>query len=148
LATRADAARLLDVQRRAFLGEAAIYGEYGLPPLKDSLMDVERAMSDKTVLKAERQGMLIGSVQAWMEGGACWVARLSVDPDCQNVGVGSKLMASVEERFPQAKRFQLSTGHLSMRNLYLYEKLGYREYQREPQTNKVILIYLRKERTP
>ncbi len=40
--------------------------------------------------------------------------------------------------------FELFTGHLSGKNLYLYEKSGYREFRRERVSVNLELIYLEK----
>jgi hypothetical protein len=37
-------------------------------------------------------------------------------------------MISIEEIVESAKRFELFTGHQSIKNIYLYQKLGYREF--------------------
>jgi len=51
---------------------------------------------------------------------------------------------AIEQEFPAAARFELFTGHKSARNLYLYQKLGYRIFHRTTQTAKVDLVYLQK----
>jgi hypothetical protein len=38
------------------------------------------------------------------------------------------LMISFEGIVESAKRFELFTGHKSIKNIYLYQKLGYREF--------------------
>ena len=39
-------------------------------------------------------------------------------------------MNAIEQHFKIADRYELFTGHKSARNLYLYQKLGYREFKR------------------
>jgi hypothetical protein len=53
-------------------------------------------------------------------------------------------MREIEARFPGARRFELFTGHLSKRNLYLYRKLGYRPVRREPVSEKLTMVFLEK----
>jgi hypothetical protein len=43
-------------------------------------------------------------------------------------------------------RYELFTGHRSARNLYLYRKLGYREFKRIPVNESIILVFLEKYR--
>jgi PPOX class probable F420-dependent enzyme len=47
------------------------------------------------------------------------------------------------ERYPA---YELFTGHRSARNLYLYRKLGYREFKRVPVNDWIILVSLEKYR--
>ncbi len=79
-----------------------------------------------------------------MEQGICCIGRLIVHPAYQNQGLGTKLMGEIESRFPNAQRYELFTGHLSERNLYLYQKLGYRPVRREPVSEKLAMVFLEK----
>jgi|GEM_PF-2153447 hypothetical protein len=53
-------------------------------------------------------------------------------------------MGEIEGSFPQAQCFALFTGHLSERNLYLYDKLGYRQVRREKVSDKLTMVFLEK----
>ncbi len=69
-----------------------------------------------------------------------------VKPDSQNKGIGTKLMQAIEEYFKMADRYELFTGHRSARNLYLYRKLGYREFKRVTVNDWITLVFLEKSR--
>jgi ribosomal protein S18 acetylase RimI-like enzyme len=69
-----------------------------------------------------------------------------VKPDSQNKGIGTRLMQAIEEHFRMADRYELFTGHRNARNLYLYRKLGYREFKRVPVNDLIILVFLEKYR--
>ena len=43
-------------------------------------------------------------------------------------------------------RAYLEKGHRSARNLYLYRKLGYREFKRVPANDWIVLVFLEKNR--
>src|SRR5215469_8480676 len=43
-------------------------------------------------------------------------------------------------------RYELFTGHRTARNLYLYRKLGYREFKRLPVNDRIVLVFLEKYR--
>ena len=49
-----------------------------------------------------------------------------VHPDFQGRGIGTRLMAAIETRFGEARTWELFTGELSIENIRLYERLGYR----------------------
>jgi hypothetical protein len=53
-------------------------------------------------------------------------------------------MKHLEVFYSQAARFELFTGHKSLRNLYLYKKLGYGEFKRERVNDHLWLVYMEK----
>lgn len=55
-----------------------------------------------------------------------------VRPTYQRHGLGARLLAAIEDAFPEASTFELFTGNLSEGNLRLYRSIGYREFKREP----------------
>lgn len=143
-ATVEDAPEILALQKLAYLSEAAIYDEYGIPPLTQSPEEMRADFERQVYLKAALDGRIIGSVRAHELEGTCFVGRLIVHPDSQNRGTGSRLMEEIEAVFAQARRFELFTGHRSERNLYLYHKLGYRPFRRDRVTAALTLVYLEK----
>ena len=70
-----------------------------------------------------------------------------VEPKLQNKGIGTSLMKFIEAYFgpPDIKRFELFTAHKSIRNLYLYQKLGYREFKGIPVNNGLTMVFMEKE---
>ena len=68
-----------------------------------------------------------------------------VNPDSQNQGIGTRLLHEIEKYFPEAERYKLFTGHKSQRNLYLYQKLGYRPFKRQRINDMLPLVFLEKE---
>lgn len=139
-----DAAELLDLQKRAFLSEAAIYDDHTIPQLTQTLESAESDFPHHIILKATVNGRIVGSVRAQAVGGACRIGRLSVDPGLQNRGVGTRLMCAIEQRFPDAVCYELFTGARSERNLHLYRKLGYRIVREEKGSGKVSFVHLEK----
>lgn len=140
-----DAEEILNLQKLAYQSEAEIYNVYTIPPLTQSIGDIEAEFESQIFLKAlVDETQLIGSVRAHMRHGTCFVGRLIVHPDFQNQGIGTSLMHEIERRFGNAKRFELFTGHLSKRNMYLYQKLGYREFDRKIINKNLELVYLEK----
>jgi len=63
LASKNDANEILELQKSAFLGQAAIYNNYELPPLTQTLESIENEFGEKTFLKAVSNGQVIGSVR-------------------------------------------------------------------------------------
>ena len=139
-----DAAEILALQKLAYHDEAAIYDEFRIPPLTQTLDEMRADLQRQTCLKATIGGRIAGSVRAYLSEGTCFVGRLIVRPDLQNRGIGTRLMNDIERLFSHAARFELFTGHLSERNLYLYRKLGYRPFREERISDALTLVYLEK----
>lgn len=140
----ADAAQILALQKLAYVSEAKLHGDWSLPPLLQTLPQIQAQFADHVFLKARREGLVVGSVRGVMQGHTCLVGRLIVHPDLRRQGLGSRLMAGIEARFTQARRYELFTGHKSAGNLRLYQGLGYREFERRPVNERLTLVFLEK----
>ena len=142
----ADAGEILTVQRAAYLTEAQLYGDPFIQPLVESLDQLRTLLDgDTIILKATRDGRLVGSVRATVQEQTCLIGRLVVVPDLQGEGIGTRLMEAVEaEVAGSVTSLVLFTGHLSAGNLKLYKRLGYAEYRRERVSDQLVLVHLRK----
>jgi ribosomal protein S18 acetylase RimI-like enzyme len=147
VATLADAETILAVQKAAYQSEARIYGDWQIPPLTQTVREMERDIERLVVLKAVLDGDVVGSVRAGLLEGTCHIGRLVVRPDVEGRGIGSRLLREIEARFPTAARFELFTGHRSERNLGLYQRRGYRIFKTEPASPGLTLVHLEKART-
>lgn len=139
-----DAPAILALQQLAYQAEAALYNDYAIAPLTQTLADLQGEFGNKTILKAVIDGRLVGSVRANEHDGTCRIGRLIVHPDLQRRGIGTALMNCIESRFPLATRFELFTGHKSDKNIRFYERLGYFIVRRETVSAALALIYMEK----
>jgi len=64
-----DAAEILVLQKLAYRDEAALYDDYTIPPLSQTLQETERDFKNQLVLKATIDGQIIGSVRAYLKVG-------------------------------------------------------------------------------
>jgi ribosomal protein S18 acetylase RimI-like enzyme len=143
----ADAGELMTVQRAAFLAEGRLNDSFTLPPLTETLADVEEAIrSSHTVVLVARAGhRLVGSVRGVADGGTGHVGRLSVAPDLQGHGIGRRLMIAIEDELAgRVTRYELFTGATSEDNLRLYRALGYEDIGWRPAPAAPGLAYLEK----
>ncbi|MFD0638652.1 GNAT family N-acetyltransferase [Catenulispora yoronensis] len=141
----ADAGEILTLQRAAYATEAQLYNDCHLPALTQTLGELESELEHSHALKAVRDGRIIGAVRVHPEGPVWHIGRLTIAPDVQGQGIGTSLMAEVERQAPsEVERFALFTGHLSVANIRLYERLGYRETRREQLKPGVELVHLDK----
>ena len=144
-ATVDDAEEILHLQKLAYQSEAEIYGDYSIPPLIQSIEEMKAEFEGQVFLKASTDdAKIIGSVRASLRQGTCFIGRLIVCPDFQGRGIGTSLMREIERRFEQARRFELFTGHLSERNIRLYQRLGYQVFRQERVTGSLDLVYMEK----
>lgn len=141
-----DAAEILSLQKLAYQSEAGLNDDWTIPPLTQTLSEIEREFETKVFLKSEYGGRIIGSVRASMDSGTCLIGRLIVHPDFQGKGIGTLLMGKIETVFSHAERFELFTGTKSIDNIRLYKRLGYNECRHEDLSQKVRLVFMEKRR--
>ncbi len=144
-ATISDAKGILALQKLAYRSEAEIYNDFNIPPMVQTLESIEKDFENQVFLKALIDGRIIGSVRAYSKEGICYIGRLIVHPDFQNQGIGTKLMNEIERIFGTCQRFELFTGDESERNLYLYQKLGYKLFKTANITDQTTIVYLEKK---
>jgi ech hydrogenase subunit C len=147
-AEKADAPELLALQKTAYQSEAEIYGDDSLPPLQQTLEEMQQdfARPGQIFLKTVVNGKIIGTMRGYAENDSAFLSRLLVHPYFQGRGIGHRLVAEMEKSFPTVKRFEVFTGQKSERNLAQFRKLGYQEFKTAPFTPAITWVYLQKER--
>ncbi|MGI8721022.1 MAG: GNAT family N-acetyltransferase [Geodermatophilaceae bacterium] len=144
-----DAGELLTLQRAAYASEALIYADPTLPALVQTLPELMAELADGMGHKVTRAGRLIAAVRSRVDGDTVHIGRLTVAPDMQGMGLGTALLTAAESATgPDVTSAELFTGHLSVANLRLYERLGYVEERREDVRDGLTLVYLRKSLLP
>jgi RimJ/RimL family protein N-acetyltransferase len=138
-----DSEEILALQKLAYSSEAKLHGDFQIPPLTESIDELRDKFKTHIFLKATIDDKIVGSVRAFQEEDTCYVGRLMVHPDFQNQGIGTKLLLEVERLF-SCRKFELFTGERSLRNIRLYEKLGYRRFKVERFGDNFALVYLEK----
>lgn len=136
---------ILSLQKEAYLSEAEIYDDYNIPPLQQTDAEIESEFGKGLFLKAESDGRIIGSVRAYEENDVCYIGKLIVKVDHQNLGLGTVLLEAIESRFPSAKVFELFTGTNSKKNLHIYQKKGYLISHKKVITPALTMVFLRKK---
>jgi ribosomal protein S18 acetylase RimI-like enzyme len=149
VATEDDAERILKLQFLCYQGEAELYGDWAIDPLTQTLESLRAELRERHVLVARLGDEVVGSVRGWVDaGGVGRIGRLMVHPRMQRHGLGSRLLSAMERQLgsgPQAvTAYRLFTGHRSIGNLRLYQRLGYRQTQVEEVNSKLSFIVLEK----
>ncbi len=143
-AVKKDAKEILDLQKFAYQSEAKRYNDYTIPPLMQTVGEIHTDFEKQIIIKASNNGIITGSVRAFMREGTCFIGRLIVHPDSQDQGIGTRLMHHIEGLFENAERFELFTGDQSEEALHLYNKLGYTTYNSKDLKTHM-LVFLEKK---
>jgi GNAT superfamily N-acetyltransferase len=129
MATKEDLPAILALQKRAYRTEATRYQDYSIPPLTQTLAELEEECTRSTVLCATVGERIIGSVRARVTGSVNEIGRLMVHPEYRRRGLGRALLRAIERDVSQdprgPRRFELFTGELSYDNIALYQSEGY-----------------------
>ena len=140
-----DLGIILALQYRAFRSEARLLGNEKIPPLMQTLKDLEKEYREGIVLKAvDEVDVIIGSVRAREKDDTLHIAKLMVLPEKQGRGVGTQLLVAVEKACPKP-RYELFTSNVSLKNLKLYEGLGYVRFEEEDMTPELKFVYMEKK---
>ena len=146
IANKDDLNEILKLQKVAYQSEAELNNNYSIQPLMQTMEEIYNEITYKTFFKYTIDNEIIGSVRTEIKNGTCYVGKLIVKPKYQNQGIGSKLLLKIEEYHHDINRFELYTSNKSIRNLYLYNKNGYKEFKREIMTDCIEIIYLVKQK--
>ena len=143
-AEKSDLSQILKLQYIAYQSEAKLHDDYSIPPLKQTLKEIHQEYEKSLFLKAvDESGEIIGSVRAHIDGGTAYIGRLIVHPDRQGQGFGTKLLLAIEQE-SRAARYELFTSSKSVKNLRLYEHLGYVKFKEQAIADELTLVYLEK----
>lgn len=146
-AKKEDLRDIIELQYLAYQSEAEIYNDRNIPPLRQTLKEVESEFDKGIILKAaDENGNIIGSVRAFSENGSVYIGKLIVHPKQQRQGIGTALLSAIEAFYPD-QRYELFTGSKSVQNIALYERLGYKIYASKKIDDNLEFVYLEKRNT-
>ncbi len=147
-ATEEDLKEILALQYIAYQSEAELFQSTDIPPLKQTIGEVLEEFHKGIILKAmDENGSIVGSVRAYSENGTAHIGKLMVHPEMQNRGLGARLLSEIEQQHPN-QRYELFTSTKSIRNIGLYQKLGYTILKVETVTEELQFVYLEKQGIP
>lgn len=143
-AEHTDLSEILKLQKLCYHENAVRYNDFSIPPLMQTLSEIEEELKTNTVLKISDNKNIIGSIRAYENKGTCFIGRVIVHPKYQNKGIGKKLMLAIEEKYSMCNRYELFTGFQVSKNLYFYTSIGYKTFKEDTITNNVTIVYLEK----
>lgn len=139
-----DVKEILELQKLAYISEAEIINDFTIPPLHQTLEEALSEFINQIFLKVKVDNKIVGSVRIYMETGTGYIGKLIVNPNHQNLGIGTKLLYEAEKQFPDAERYELFTGQKSEKNLHIYANNGYRIFKNKKVSEKLTLVFLEK----
>lgn len=145
IAGSSDLHKILELQKEAYRQEAEIYNNFNIQPLTQDIESLKLEWQNGIVLKAEKNGQIIGSARAKLVDNVCKIGKLIVKPDFQNRGIGKQLLQEIEKLFDNCSIYELFTGNKSEKNLTIYRKSGYQDCKEERFDENLKLICLRKQ---
>ena len=143
-AEKTDLVLLLVLQYLAYKSEAELLNDYTIQLLKETLEELEQEFRNGIILKAiNNEGHSIGSVRGHIEGNTLLVGKLIVYPEYQGKGIGTQLLMEIEKVCSQ-QRYGLYTSDKSIKNIRLYEKMGYVKFKEKDIFPDLRLVCLEK----
>jgi ribosomal protein S18 acetylase RimI-like enzyme len=125
LADAGVAARVLELQRRSYAVEARLIGSDRLPPLHESLEELQAC--GETFPGAYVDDRLVAVISWKFDGATIDLHRLAVDPDSFRRGVGAALVRATLRSEPEAQRAIVQTGAANEPAKELYRGEGFAE---------------------
>lgn len=139
-----DLQKILELQYLAYQSEGRLHNNYSIQPLIQTLSEVEQEYRKGTLLKGtNHNGEIIGSIRGYAEGNTLFIGKLIVHPEEQGKGYGGQLLKAIEQIYPNY-RYELYTSNKSIKNLSIYEHMGYCRFKEVPVSTNLKLIYLEK----
>ena len=138
-----DLSLILALQKCAYQSEAKLVGDYSIPPLTQTIEGIAEDFNKGVILKADDNEEIIGSVRVHKIENATYIGKLIVTPLRQNQGIGKALLLAAEKIYPN-KRYELFTSDRSVKNISLYTKAGYCEFNRKPLNQNANIVFMEK----
>jgi GNAT superfamily N-acetyltransferase len=125
LTQREVAAAVLELQRRAYSIEAELIGSDEIPPLRETLEELQA--SEETFLGAYSEGILAGVIAWRVDAAVLDLHRLVVDPERLRAGIGTALVRAALAAEPEAERAIVQTGASNEPAKQFYRREGFEE---------------------
>jgi len=139
-----DASDLIEIQNLGFLEDFSKYGE--CPSYEEPLENMVDMITNAIVYKISVNGKMAGDIIVRKKDeGWYYLRTISVIPEYQNLGIGTRAMGFIEEENPGGAYWLLTTPAGTERNRHFYEKLGYRKIAEHRRSERLTLIEYKKD---
>ena len=123
VADREQARRLLSLQRASYQVEADLIGSDAIPPLHETLADLQA--SSETFFGYHLDAQLVGAISYKRAGSVLDIHRLMVHPSTMRRGIAQALLAHVMAVERGVARLIVATGALNTPARTLYLRQGF-----------------------
>ena len=141
-----DLKEILALQYLAFESEAALFGRRDIPPLVQTISDLkEEFKNNTTFLKLVVDNIIVSSVRIHFDRlkDTVFVGKLMTHPEYRGRGFGTLMLREIENLFPH-KRYELFTSTKSIKNIRLYENVGYKAFTKKAVEKDLELVFMEK----
>ncbi|WP_054706508.1 GNAT family N-acetyltransferase [Bacillus sp. JCM 19041] len=139
----AIAKEILKLQKRAYKVEAELIGFNGIPPLHETL---EQLQQSNEVFFVYMEGEVISGAIAIEYNHTCiHISRVMVDPSSFRKGIARTLLTHVEEQTEEGVPLLVSTGSRNFPAIRLYTSMGYERIGTKDIEEGLSLVLLRKQ---
>lgn len=118
-----------------------------LPPGVKDGSQIENAFQKQTIYSIKDSRELIGGIIIELgESKEYYLQTLWIIPKYQSKKIGHKAVEFIETNHPYAESWILETPKQSKRNIYFYEKHGYKKFDEKSfNDGKIVLVFYRKK---
>ena len=138
------AERVLEIQHAAYAVEARLVGYDAIPPLHETLADLQARRLIFLGVTCDR--MLAGVLGYRREADTVDIDRLAVDPRFFRRGLATRLLRELFVRERDATRFTVSTGFGNQPAVAFYERLGFHQVGFGEPIPGVRIVFLERSR--
>ena len=128
-----DLQDLTAVMKRAFDDDAIRFNsqpEGGGPPGYDTGEFYQKWVPKAKGFKLLYQGQIAGAIIVFInKKDPSYLGNMNIDPKYQDLGLGTKLIQFIEEKYPTVTHWILETPEWATRNHHFYKKNGYSKFK-------------------
>lgn len=140
-----EASIIHEMQIKAFMPLLNKYKDYETSPANQTVEQIEdRINQSYTDYYLIREANIpVGAIRVVKKENKIYrVSPVFILPDYQGRGIAQKVFSMIEDRYSEARIWELATISEEQRNCYLYEKLGYRQKGDTKQINDKMTIVI------
>ncbi|WP_440118959.1 GNAT family N-acetyltransferase [Paenibacillus sp. QZ-Y1] len=138
-----EASIIHEIQIKAFMPLLNKYKDYETSPANETMEQIaERIIqifTDYYLIKEDE--MPVGAIRIVKKENKIYkVSPIFILPEYQGRGIAQKVFSSIEDKYSDARMWELATIAEERENCYLYEKLGYRQKRETKKINDNMTI--------
>ncbi|SHN54023.1 Acetyltransferase (GNAT) family protein [Paenibacillus sp. ov031] len=144
-----EASIIHEMQIKAFMPLLNKYKDYETSPANQTVEQIEdRINQSYTDYYLIREANIpVGAIRIVKKENKIYrVSPIFILPDYQGRGIAQKVFSIIEDRYSDARIWELATISEEQRNCYLYEKLGYRQKGDTKKINDKMTIVIYEKR--